>query len=270
MAKPLSRADLVERLASVSHRTWMRQKVRDGGDSPEQLSERVTDHDRERADDIVQELEELKVYAQRQPSALFAALRHPVIVGALLAVFTGLFASVLVPSLTRVWQDRPRELALKQALVARISREATRAVGGAFDGLSMSERQRQGHYARVRARWRIESAIIGSELTTYFPASRAHREWQSYALSVNDFLLDAIDRDPEDALFLDDTFSSLFRLVRFDNRIHEAARKALVDGRLEMTALRVEALLIVERDEIAADIVESEASGFSHGFWLFR
>jgi hypothetical protein len=28
-------------------------------------------------------------------------------------------------------------------------------------------------------------------------------------------------------------------------------------------------LLLYERDQIAADIVESEASGFSHGFWIF-
>ena len=60
MADTLSRADLVERLATVSHRTWMRQKVRGAGDPAEPLSDRVTDHDREQAEDTVRELEELE------------------------------------------------------------------------------------------------------------------------------------------------------------------------------------------------------------------
>jgi len=56
------RADLVERLAVVSHRTWRRQKQRDQGVPLEQLGVEVTDHDRERAEDIVAELERLGLY----------------------------------------------------------------------------------------------------------------------------------------------------------------------------------------------------------------
>jgi hypothetical protein len=49
------------------------------------------------------------------------ALRHPIVVGAVLALLSGLLASLLIPALTRVWQDRPKELALKRELVERIS-----------------------------------------------------------------------------------------------------------------------------------------------------
>jgi hypothetical protein len=55
----ISRAELVERLAAVSHRTWMRQKHRDQGVPMDQLETEVTEHDRERAEDSVAELERL-------------------------------------------------------------------------------------------------------------------------------------------------------------------------------------------------------------------
>jgi hypothetical protein len=58
----ISRDELVTRLAEVSHRTYMRQKLRDHGVPLEEITPEVTDHDRERAEDIVAELERLGVY----------------------------------------------------------------------------------------------------------------------------------------------------------------------------------------------------------------
>ena len=57
----MTRDELVERLAENSHRTWMRQKERDHGVPREQLEPAVTDHDRERAEETVAELERLGV-----------------------------------------------------------------------------------------------------------------------------------------------------------------------------------------------------------------
>jgi hypothetical protein len=51
-----ARAELVRRLAGVSHATWMRQKERDQGVPRSELSGLVTAHDLERAEDIVAEL----------------------------------------------------------------------------------------------------------------------------------------------------------------------------------------------------------------------
>jgi hypothetical protein len=58
----LTREQLVERLAAVSHRTYMRQAERDKG--AKDLDPQVTDHDRERAEDTVRELERLGVFGQ--------------------------------------------------------------------------------------------------------------------------------------------------------------------------------------------------------------
>jgi hypothetical protein len=56
-----TRAQLVSALADVSHRTWLRQKVRDQGARRGDLDPNVAPHDVERAEDIVRKLEELGV-----------------------------------------------------------------------------------------------------------------------------------------------------------------------------------------------------------------
>ena len=58
---PLTRDELVRRLAEVSHTTWVRQKVRDQGADEASLSVAVSPHDLERAEDTVRELERLGI-----------------------------------------------------------------------------------------------------------------------------------------------------------------------------------------------------------------
>ena len=57
--KAFNREELVRRLAEISHATWRRQKHRDHGVPLEELGVEVTDHDLERAEDTVQELQRL-------------------------------------------------------------------------------------------------------------------------------------------------------------------------------------------------------------------
>lgn len=69
----ISRDELVRRLAEVSHLTYIRQKNRDYGVPLDQLTLEVSDHDRERAEDTVAELERLGIYREsditREPAA---------------------------------------------------------------------------------------------------------------------------------------------------------------------------------------------------------
>jgi hypothetical protein len=60
----IPRDELVRRLAEVSHLSYVRQKNRDHGVPLSELSLEVTDHDRERAEDVVAELERLGVYRE--------------------------------------------------------------------------------------------------------------------------------------------------------------------------------------------------------------
>jgi hypothetical protein len=59
----MTRQELVEVLAEVSHKTWRRQKAKDTGVAVEDLPTEITAHDRERAEDTVRQLEELRLLA---------------------------------------------------------------------------------------------------------------------------------------------------------------------------------------------------------------
>jgi hypothetical protein len=62
MTDELTREELVRLLAEVSHRSWIKQKVRDYGAVESDLSTEVHEHDLERAEDTVQELERLELW----------------------------------------------------------------------------------------------------------------------------------------------------------------------------------------------------------------
>jgi hypothetical protein len=63
MATPpsLTRQDLVDKLAAVSHKTWIRQIAIDQQKYRSTFSVQVTDYDRERAEDAVKRLEDLGI-----------------------------------------------------------------------------------------------------------------------------------------------------------------------------------------------------------------
>jgi hypothetical protein len=62
MADEITREELVRRLAEVSHKSWIKQKVRDYGAVEPDLSTEVHEHDLERAEDTVRELERLGIW----------------------------------------------------------------------------------------------------------------------------------------------------------------------------------------------------------------
>jgi hypothetical protein len=240
------------------------------GESREPAADELSETDRQRGEEIARELEELGLYPGGRASRVAEVLRHPVVAGVLLALLSGVIASLLIPSLTRVWQDRPRELALKRDLVARISREATAATDGAVNGLEVARERRAAFYERLIASWRLESSVIGSELATYFPDSVAARKWRRYMGAMN-VLLHGVAFGGEEAAG-DSLLRDHFRAVRFDDKVSDRIRKHFVRGQhgVEGPLTQANVLMLEERDQITADVVEADAAGFSHGFWIFR
>jgi hypothetical protein len=215
-----------------------------------------------------------------QPTA--SVLRHPLVVGAALALFSGLLASLLIPAFTRTWQDRPKELALKRDLVQRISESATdtivraRYFGDDVEQGRMSGDRRMSWYLPVVRKWRIDSAIIGSELITYFPDTELHRRWQDYFAAVGAFVHGEAHPYPgrirPGASALDrSALRDHFQDVRFDTATSEQRRQRFLEEPLDPRIASDDAFFLLsdERDQIERMIVSSKASGFSHGFWIF-
>jgi hypothetical protein len=214
-----------------------------------------------------------------------AVLRHPLVVGATVAVVSAVLASLLIPALTRVWQDRARELALKRDLVERISTSATETVDDgnltARYGTSFNSRSaRHAYIKQVLHDWEVRSSVIGSQLNTYFHETSLPAAWRRFEAAVRSFLRYEAQ---EAAVFYRESkthdFTGLtflhdhFRRLRFGDATMESKRQAFASPPAVTPQLANQAvpdLLLAERDELEDKVVEAEASGFSHGFWIFH
>jgi hypothetical protein len=146
----LDRNALISEIAHTAHQTWMRQAARDRDVPIEQLGNLPTEHDRERAADIVATLEHLGLYPRAPRSSRFGFFRHPLVVGAGIAAISAVFASLLIPSFTRVSADRPKELELKRGIVGTIATSSRGAHAGGRSrsiGCQCSWRWSPGHEA---------------------------------------------------------------------------------------------------------------------------
>jgi hypothetical protein len=116
--------------------------------------------------------------------------RHPLVIAVLAAVFSAL----LIPQITREWQDRQREQDLKRSLLEEISTSSTTAVR---QGISLAGGQTQAAggkegeaasdvYATLRNSWLIRRASARSRIIVYFP--KLYACWYFYERAVADYL----------------------------------------------------------------------------------
>jgi hypothetical protein len=223
------------------------------------------------------------VFAKR----LGELMRHPLVVGVGLAVLSAIFASILVPGLTRVWQDRPKELALKRSLVEQITKSATQALQ-VGESTALPTKSPSAHpekpdteFIELRATWEVNSSLVNAELTTYFRDKRILGQWREFSDAVINYL-DAASHDNYKPKDKNGGFYRLFRhfkrhKLKADSRA-EGLRKRFVakeggslrgidDCRPLFCAAR---LLAAERDELPRTIVDAHAAGFSQGWWIFK
>jgi hypothetical protein len=204
-------------------------------------------------------------------------LRHPLVVGAGIALISGVLASLLIPALTRVWQDRPRELALKRDLVERISSAGTSAVGRGATYAFIVETRNPSRTKRIAflipavRKWSVDGGVIEAELTTYFQATALPRQWRTYEVAVEDFLRYISRAEVGTHAFLLRDLRDHFRAVRFDDGNADRERRSWTHGEsLQGSRIELTRLLLAEQDQITRRIVASNASGFSHGVWFFQ
>ena len=210
-----------------------------------------------------------------------SVLRHPLVIGIVLTLLSGILASLIIPALTRSWQDRPLELALKRELVERISTAATDTVEAAsFYGFNIEfargradslypSAKRFGFLLPAVKKWEIDSSSIESELATYFHGSGLPAQWQAYEFAVQQFLRYTVGAEKELSNSQLENVRDHFRTVSFDSATAEETRRSFVTGTsADRPRIVVAELLLDERDQIERRIVGADASGFSHGFWI--
>src|SRR5262245_7083125 len=124
------------------------------------------------------------------PRSRVAFLRHPLLVGAAIAVISAFFASLLIPSITQVTQDRPKELELKRGIVERIAGATGTALGKGRSIVSgdLAGQEPRTVYRQVITDWGVDAAAVDGEITTYFGRGDTWQSWTTLRESMKRFL----------------------------------------------------------------------------------
>ncbi len=114
-------------------------------------------------------------------------LGNPLIV----AVVTTALASLVVPQLTRQWQDHQKALEIQTGLVSSMSKSVSDAVVSGrmiASGVFPAGGSQLAYNVAVRS-WSIESSVAGAKLEAYFPGTGVGDDWRSYGDAVTNYLL---------------------------------------------------------------------------------
>ena len=136
-------------------------------------------------------------------STIGAFFAHPASLLLIAGVITALLSGLLVPYVTRSWQNHDRELERRGEILHEelgIKCGLVNLIGGAtanFLGASQLHSYAApardtglSEYDRAYVRWSISSAEIASQLAAYLPDSSAERKWRNFSQNMrNTYLL---------------------------------------------------------------------------------
>jgi hypothetical protein len=210
-----------------------------------------------------------------------SVFRHPLVVSTVGIALSALVTLMLVPRLTRVWQDRPRELELKGALVQQAAESATTTVNASRALARSPTAARPGSpvYVQTKGAWLVASGVVAAELATYFPGA-PETAWANYTSRVADYLFLSAGRKTNErrvAVLRLKTYlapvardsasraSFLFRDIRWELLAGERGTARFISDFDELGEL-----LVIQGETVNRQLIGARARGFSHGFWIFR
>jgi hypothetical protein len=202
-----------------------------------------------------------------------AFLRHPLVVGATIAVISAFFASLLIPSITQVTQDRPKELELKRGIVERIAGASGTALGKgraiASGDLAAAGQSQRAVYRQVITDWGVEAAAVNGEITTYFGRGDTWQSWITLREGVKRFLeltsVPATRKRNEN--WLCGHLGPYISNPELRANFLEHCKKHHFSNQKTDQSFVLSLALEDVRDAVTLDIVESPAAGFRHSPW---
>jgi hypothetical protein len=145
----------------------------------------------------------LEEHAKPPRSPIGAFFAHPASLLLIGGAITALLSGLLVPYVTRSWQNHDRELERRGAILHEelgVKSHLVNLIGGAtadFLGASQLHPYAEAataiglsEYDRAYVHWSISSAEIASQLAAYLPDSSAGRKWTYFSQNMrNTYLL---------------------------------------------------------------------------------
>jgi hypothetical protein len=118
-----------------------------------------------------------------QDPTLYQILEHPL----LLLIVGAIISSLVIPLLTRRWQNHQKELDLKVGLVSQINEYTTDFLMTVQFAELGSNSQQPEDFDRSYREWEIRCAKVRSYLYAYFPESRFGLDWDHFSELVTQF-----------------------------------------------------------------------------------
>jgi hypothetical protein len=198
-----------------------------------------------------------------------AWLRHPLVVGATIAVISAFFASLLIPSITQVTQDRPKELELKRGIVERIAGATGTALGRGRAIVELHEPR--AVYRQAITDWGVEAAAVNGEITTYFGRGDTWQRWWTLREGTKKFLeLTSVpDTRERNEKWLCGHLGAYLSNPDLETNLARHCKKHHFRDEKSFRKHSFVLSLALEdvRDGVTLDIVETPAAGFRHSPW---
>ena len=114
---------------------------------------------------------------------LAGALSHPLT----LLLAGALVTSLVVPSITRQWQDHEKELAVKSQLVEDMTAQTSRFLAAIqIARVAPGEKENVAAVNDAYEKWLTESAVLTARLDARLPDERIATRWRAYVHLVED------------------------------------------------------------------------------------
>jgi hypothetical protein len=107
-------------------------------------------------------------------------------------------SGVLIPALTRRRDDHRKAVEIKTDLVSEMSEAVTEFMTTIQFAVLRAPGQDQKAYDEAFRTWEVRSAVIGTKLEAYFPATPIGSDWGSFAERVTQFYATTGFQDRDD------------------------------------------------------------------------
>jgi hypothetical protein len=188
----------------------------------------------------------------------------------LVTIVSATLVYLVIPQLTRGWQNHQKVLDVKTGLVGDMSDSVSKALmSGRFIASGLIGKATPDPFATQRAfntayqDWTTRSAVTGAQLAAYFPDSDLSDRWRAYAAVVGDYLQVGVRGQ------LTDRVTQLRALLKFLPALHHRDQEwwqvlltRSPEGDFQQNYAELSAALLAERDVLVQDVLSTKATAF--------
>jgi hypothetical protein len=181
----------------------------------------------------------------------------------LVTVVAALLGSLLLPQITRKWQDHQQALDIRTGLVTQMSESSstTLATTRFLAAKLVPDAKVQPIYNGAYREWAADSASIGARLQVYTRPPIGDR-WRQFGFVLTAALSLAIDTPATHAGRLEEIQRRLPQGLRLTQAEHDALLKANTEDAFQDAFAHLAQNIVVWRDELVREVIHSPVSGF--------